>query len=128
MKTYQAVTLAMVAGFGLGAAAIQGLHAQSKPPAFYVAMNDVKDRDHYLNDFVAKSTPIITSAGGHFLVRGGAVTALKGEAPKSRIVLIQFANMDKLQAWWKSSENTETQKIGDKYATIHSFAVEGVPQ
>jgi hypothetical protein len=32
MKTYYTVTLAMLAGVGLGAAAVQGLHAQAKPP------------------------------------------------------------------------------------------------
>jgi hypothetical protein len=37
-------------GFGVGAAAIEGLRARAKPPAYYVAMNQVNDRDHYLND------------------------------------------------------------------------------
>src|SRR5260221_622691 len=32
MKTHYTVTLAMVAGFGLGAVAVQGLHAQAKAP------------------------------------------------------------------------------------------------
>jgi uncharacterized protein (DUF1330 family) len=128
MKTYQAVTLAMLAGFGLGAAVIQGLHAQAKPPGFYIAMNDVTDRDNYINEFSKKSTAISKAAGGHFLVQGGQATGLKGEAPKSRIVIIQFDSMDKLLAWFKSPENTDAQKIADKYATVHSFAVEGVAQ
>jgi uncharacterized protein (DUF1330 family) len=123
-----ALGLTLLAGVAIGATAIQGLHAQAKPPAYYVTMNDVTDQVNYIKEFVSKSTPTIQSAGGHFLVRGGAVTGLKGEAPKSRIVIIQFDNMDKLLAWWKSPANTDSQKIGDKYATIHSFAVEGAPQ
>ena len=91
-------------------------------------MNDVTDQANYVKEFVSKTTPTTQSAGGHFLVRGGAVTGLKGEAPKSRIVITQFDNMDKLLAWWKSPANTDLQQIGDKYATIHSFAVEGAPQ
>jgi hypothetical protein len=33
MKTHYTVALAMVAGFGLGAVAVQGLHAQGKGPS-----------------------------------------------------------------------------------------------
>lgn len=128
MKTYQAVTLAIVAGFGLGAAAIEGLHAQATPPAYYVATNQVKDKDHYLNDFAAKMTPLITAAGGQFIVRGGAAQELKGAPPKSRIVIIRFDNMNKLMDWFKSPQVTDLQKIGSKYATIEAFAVEGIAQ
>ena len=31
-------------------------------------------------------------------------------------------------AWFKSAENTDYQKIAAKYATVHSFAVEGLAQ
>ena len=36
MKTRYTVALAMLAGIGIGGAAIQGLHAQAKPPAIVV--------------------------------------------------------------------------------------------
>jgi len=89
-------------------------------------MNQVNDRDHYLNDFASKAAPLITSAGGRFIVRSGQATKLEGEPPKSRIVIIRFDNMDKLMAWYKSPKAAELQKIGDKYATVNSFEVEGV--
>ena len=37
MKTYTTVILAALAGAGIGGLAVQGLHAQSKPPIYYVA-------------------------------------------------------------------------------------------
>ena len=43
MKTHYAVTLAMFAGFGLGAVAVQGLHAQAKPPVYQVVEIDMLD-------------------------------------------------------------------------------------
>jgi uncharacterized protein (DUF1330 family) len=125
MKTKYAIALAIVSAVA-GAGAVQSLHAQAKPPALYIAMNDVHDRANYIKEFVAKTIPIIEAAGGHFLARGGAITKIKGEAPKERIVIVEFENLDKLLAWWNSSTNADAQKIGDKYATIHSFAVEGV--
>lgn len=43
MKTHCAVGLAMLAGFGFGAIAVQGLHAQAKPKAYLVTETEVID-------------------------------------------------------------------------------------
>ena len=45
MKTKYTVALSMLAGAMLGAAAIQGLHAQTKPPIYYVAEIDTANLD-----------------------------------------------------------------------------------
>jgi hypothetical protein len=37
MNTNSKIVLAVVAGIALGAAAVQGLHAQAKPKAFFVS-------------------------------------------------------------------------------------------
>jgi hypothetical protein len=47
MKTQYTVALSMIAGVALGGAAIQGLHAQAKPPVYYVAEIDVTNPDAY---------------------------------------------------------------------------------
>ena len=39
--------LAMVVGGGLGALAVQGLHAQAKPPVFVIFEAEVKDKAAY---------------------------------------------------------------------------------
>ena len=43
--------LTAVSAFALGLA-VQGLHAQMTPPAYVVAMNDVKDEAGYKNEFL----------------------------------------------------------------------------
>src|SRR5260370_42655092 len=43
-KTSYTVALSVLAGAALGAAAIQGLHAQAKPPAYAVA--EVRSEEH----------------------------------------------------------------------------------
>jgi hypothetical protein len=53
MKPRYTVTLAMFAGFGLGAVAVQGLHAQAKPPVYQVVEIDAgANLDTYVNDYV----------------------------------------------------------------------------
>ena len=49
MKTQHAVALALLAGIGLGAVAVQGLRAEAKPPAYYIS--EVRDIDPYLKEW-----------------------------------------------------------------------------
>ena len=41
MKTHVKLSLAILAGFGLGAAAVHELHAETSPPAYVVSEIDV---------------------------------------------------------------------------------------
>ena len=45
MKTQYTVALAIIAGFGLGAVAIESLHAQSKPSVYNIVEIDVTNPD-----------------------------------------------------------------------------------
>ena len=55
MKTRHAVALSLLAGAALGAAAVQGLHAQAKPPIYYVAEIDVTDLEGWTKDYGPKA-------------------------------------------------------------------------
>src|SRR2546427_4926783 len=129
MKTRYAVALAVVVGFGLGAVAVQGLHAQAKPPVYYIAEIDVTNPDAYAKEYAPKAQALIKSLGGRFLAVGGAgttigkVTAFDGEAPK-RVVVQVWDSMEKIQAWRANAEYIELRKIGEKYAKFRTFAVD----
>ncbi len=127
MKTQFTVALSMLAGAALGAGAIQGLHAQAKPPIYYVAEIDVTNADAYAKEYVPKAQALIKGSGGHILAASNKVSAIEGTPPK-RVAIISWESMEKLQAWRNSAEFKENRKIGDKYATFRSFALEGTPQ
>ena len=116
MKTKYTVAFSMLAGAALGAAAIQGLHAQATPPVYYVAEIDVTNPDAYAKEYAPKAQAIIKAMGGRQLAIGGAggagakpVTALDGEAPK-RVVVQVWDNMDKMKAWRANPEYVELRK------------------
>jgi uncharacterized protein (DUF1330 family) len=122
----------LLAGAGLGALAVEGLHAQAKAPVYYVSEIDVRDTDAYAKDYAPKAQTIIKAAGGRIVAVGGnlarTVTAFEGEAPK-RVTIQIWDSVDKIKAWRASPEFAEARKIGEKYATFkRGFAVEGVPQ
>jgi uncharacterized protein (DUF1330 family) len=127
MKIYYTVALAMLTGFGLGAVAVQGLHAQAKPPVYQVSEIDVSNMDAYLKDYVPKAQAAIKAAGGKFLAAGGKTTAIEGEPPKSRISISQWDGLEKVQAYRNSSAFKELLALRDKLAKFRTFVVEGLP-
>jgi uncharacterized protein (DUF1330 family) len=127
MKTNYTVGLAMLAGFGLGAVAIEGLHAQAKPPVYTVSEIQITNQDAYLKEFAPVAQASIRNAGGKFLA-GGPGTALEGAPPATRITIQSWDSLEKARAWREGAEYKKAREIGDKYAKFRAFAVEGAPQ
>src|SRR3989442_4706297 len=90
MKTRYAVALAVATGFGLGAVAVQGLHAQAKPPVYYIAEIDVTNLEGWQKDYAPRAQAVIKAAGGRVLAAGQKVTSIEGAPPKQRIAVIQW--------------------------------------
>jgi len=128
MNRHITLGLATVAGAAVGAAAIQSLHAQAEPVAYVVSEITITNQDGYNKDYVPPVVKTIQDGGGKFIARGGKTVSFLGAPPAPRVVVIQFESIDKAQAWFNSSANKDAQTIGDKYATFHSYAVEGVSQ
>src|SRR4051794_26019964 len=103
MRTRYALTLAMIAGFGLGAVAVQGLHAQAKPRAYVVLEIDLTNPDGFNKEYLPALGTTITDQGGKYLARGGKIVAIEGPLPK-RLTVIEFENMDKAQATFASAK------------------------
>jgi uncharacterized protein (DUF1330 family) len=132
MKTQYTIALSVLAGAVLGGAAIQGLHAQAKPPVYYIAEIDVTNPDAYGKEYAPKAQALIKSLGGRFLAVGGAaagakVTGFDGDPPKRAVVQV-WDNMEKIEAWRNNPDYKELRKIGEKYAKFRSYAVEALPQ
>jgi uncharacterized protein (DUF1330 family) len=127
MKAQYSVPLAMLAGIGIGAVAVQTLHAQAKPPVYFIAEIEVTDIDGYTKEYAPKVQGTVKAAGGRLLAAGQKVTAFEGNAPKRAVVQV-WESLEKIQAWRDTAEFKENRKIGDKYAKFRSYAIEGLPQ
>ena len=124
MKTYFTVALAMVAGFGLGAVAVQGVHAQAKPKAYTVSEIETLDaaaQAAYVPDILAA----IKAAGGRsFNTAGGKTAAIVGEAPK-RVAINEWDSLEQAQAFYKSKAWSDLAPKRDKaQKLIRAYAVE----
>ena len=128
MKSNYKVAVAMLAGVALGALAVQGLHAQAKPPLYVVGEIDVSNLDAYLKEYVPVARAAIKAGGGRILAAGQNIIPIEGTPPKSRVGIAQWESIEQYNAYRKSAAFVDARKIGEKYAKFRIFAIEGMPQ
>ena len=125
--TYK-ISAAVVGSFVLGVGAANVLHAQAKPPGFTLAEVDVKDQDGYTKDYLPKAQANIKESGGKYLAGGyNKAIGFSGSPPPNRVVLLQFADMDAVKAFYVKQLQLEAD-VGDKYASFRAIGIEGVEQ
>jgi uncharacterized protein (DUF1330 family) len=127
VKARYTATFAMLAGISVGAFAVQAIHAQSKPPLYFVAAIDITNPDGYMKEYAPLIRASIKASGGR-LVAAGQPTPIEGDAPKSRVAIGVWDSMEQLQGWRNSTQYKDAQKVGDQYAKFRSYVVEGLPQ
>ena len=59
--------VSMLTGVGIGAVAVQSLHAQAKPPVYYVTEIDTSNLDSYLKDYAPLAQKTIKDNGGRII-------------------------------------------------------------
>jgi uncharacterized protein (DUF1330 family) len=128
VKTNYKVAIALVFGAAIGGAAIQGLHAQAKPPVYVVTEIDVKDVDSYNNEYRPLARELLEKSGGRLVAVSQNVTSLEGTPQKSRVAINVFDSLEKAQASRSNADFKAARIIGDKYATFRAFVVQGLPQ
>ena len=94
-------------------------------PAYLFAHVEVTDPVGY-EQYRQRVTATIDAFGGRYLVRGGATEVLEGDWVPKRLVILEFADMSRLKAWYQSPEYKPLIELRQR--TTHStlVAVEGV--
>jgi uncharacterized protein (DUF1330 family) len=120
------IGISLVVGAAVGAAAIEGLHAQAGLPAYSVSEIEVTDQAGY-----APIATVLTAenkkAGGKQLTRGGKVEVVEGAAPK-RIVMSEWKSMDDAKKFYSSDIVKKAFEDRKKFSSgARTFIVEGLP-
>jgi uncharacterized protein (DUF1330 family) len=125
MNQRVALGLTLLAGIAIGATAIQGLHAQAKPPTYaVVAVRKMNDAEAF-KTVIAKGPAAAEAAGGKLVVRTDKIASLDG-TPPVRFVLIAFDSAEKAKAWHDSAAQKELDAIRIKSTDSLSFLVDGM--
>ena len=127
MNTKFKIAMAVVAGATLGAAAVQGLHAQAKPKAYMITVIEVLDAkaaDAYGVLIRAAQT---TAGGRNLRTAGGKIVALEGAAAPKRVAITEWDSLQQAQAYFDSAARKALVPQRDKAEKIlQSYVVEAV--
>jgi uncharacterized protein (DUF1330 family) len=126
MNTKLQIMLAITAGVVIGAASVQGLHAQAKSKAYIVTENEV------INAEAQKAyTPVVQAAqkaagGRNLQTGGGKIVAFAGETPK-RVAITEWDSLEAALAFRNGKAWKDLAPQRDKANKIHrAYAVEAV--
>jgi uncharacterized protein (DUF1330 family) len=125
MRTRFAVAGSMLMGAVLGAAAIQALHAQTKPSIYMIAINEVRDQEGYAKEYVSPAQKTVKDYGGEYLAAGPGMQ-VTGNLPHGPVVILRWESTEALQRWHSSREFQAALEIGEKYAKFNIVAVNGI--
>jgi uncharacterized protein (DUF1330 family) len=127
MKTNHKLALAALAGVAIGVVGVKAIHAQQvqAPPAYVIAEVDVTDPTTF-QKYAQKVPETLVPFQGHYIVRGGKIQPVEGEAPK-RFVVIAFDSAEKARAWEDSPAYEAIKPIRHSSAKSRVCIVEGLP-
>jgi uncharacterized protein (DUF1330 family) len=127
MNTKFKIAMAVIAGAALGAAAVQGLHAQAKPKAYTVAELETLDAAAQAT-YVPAVLAAQKAAGGHpFNTGGGKMVAMEGAPPPMRVAITEWDSLEQAQAFYNSAAWKNLAPQRDKAAkTIRRYTVEAM--
>ena len=125
MNRYIVLSLTMLAGAALGAAAINRLHAQDKGAGAYavIDISEINNTDIF-KTLLPKTAAATAAFGGKNVVVTENIVALDGTTPK-RFVIISFESIDKTKAWYNSPAQEEINGIRKRSTNSRAFIVDG---
>ena len=93
--------------------------------AYVIVDIEVTDPAGY-EEYRKLAAPAVAAFGGKFLVRGGPTTTLEGNWRPKRVVLLEFPDVQRAQAWWASEQYRAARAIRQRTATTNMVVAEGI--
>jgi uncharacterized protein (DUF1330 family) len=94
-------------------------------PAYVIVETDIHDPEQY-EQYKAASPAAVAGGGGRFVARGGELAVFEGDWNPSRLVILEFPDLEAAKAWYASEQYQEAKKLRDGAARLNMVAVEGV--
>ncbi len=96
-------------------------------PAYVIVETDVHDPEQY-ERYKAASPDAVHSGGGRFVVRGGELRVLEGDWHPSRLVILEFPDLEAAKRWYVSPEYEEAKRLRKGAANLRMVAVQGLDE
>jgi uncharacterized protein (DUF1330 family) len=125
MRTRYTAALTLLAGVAIGAAAVQGLHAQAKLKAYSVSELETFDNTAQAAYLPSARQAIEAHHGKPLRTVAGRVVQIEGAAPPKNAAIVEWDSVDDALAFYKSDAWKAMQPQRDKaYKLIRRYVVE----
>jgi uncharacterized protein (DUF1330 family) len=94
-------------------------------PAYVIVETEITDPERY-EHYKAASPGAVAAGGGRFLVRGGELAVLEGDWHPSRLVVVEFPDLDAANRWYESDVYQEAKRLREGAGNLRMVAVQGV--
>jgi uncharacterized protein (DUF1330 family) len=94
-------------------------------PAYVIVETDITDPEQY-EQYKAATPAAIAAAGGRFLARGGELAVLEGDWHPSRVVVVEFEDLEAAERWYESEAYQAAKKLREGAAHMRMIAVQGL--
>ena len=96
-------------------------------PAYVIVETDVHDPEQY-EQYKAASPDAVHAGGGRFVVRGGELAVLEGDWHPSRLVMLEFPDLEAAKRWYDSQEYKDAKLLREGAANLRMVAVQGLDE
>ena len=117
MNPKSKLALALFVGAAVGAAAVQGLHAQGKPKAYQVTELEIIDAEAWKTFVQAVRASQQQASGRNLRTAGGKIVAFVGDPPKN-VGITEFDSLDQAVAYRNSPAFKDLDPLRNKAIKI----------
>jgi uncharacterized protein (DUF1330 family) len=94
-------------------------------PAYVIVETNITDPEQY-ERYREAAPASIAAHGGRYLVRGGELAVFEGDWNPSRVVILEFPDLETAKQWYASEEYGAARTLREGAATLRMVAVQGV--
>jgi len=94
-------------------------------PAYVIVETDVRDAEAY-ERYKAAASEAVAAEGGRYAVRGGELEVLEGDWTPTRLVVLEFDDLEAARRWYASERYQQAKALREGAATLRMVAVEGL--
>ena len=95
--------------------------------AYVIVEIDIQDPVGY-EEYKKQAAATVLQYGGKYIARGGKTEVLEGDWQPKRIVILEFASMDRAKEWLHCEQYREPRKLRHQTAKTNMILVEGLDQ
>ena len=94
-------------------------------PAYVIVETNVTDHEQYAR-YRDAAPASIAAHGGRYIVRGGELAIFEGDWSPSRVVVLEFPDLETAKRWATSEEYGAARKLREGAAQLNVVAIEGL--